>query len=71
MAGPARKQARERRQGMRARGLRRAHLWVHDTADPRVRDEIGREVAAIRAQDRREGMEAYVDAVLADIEGWR
>jgi hypothetical protein len=71
MATPARERMRRYRQQMRARGLRPVNLWVHDTSDPRVRKEIRAEVAAIRAHDRREDTEAYVDAVLAAIGGAR
>jgi hypothetical protein len=70
MAAPARDWMRKHRRQMHAWGFRPLNRWVHDTADPHVRAEIKAEVATIRAHDRPEDTEAYVDAVLADIEGW-
>lgn len=41
----------KRRETLRAQGLRPAQVWVDDIADPKVRDELEREVAEINASE--------------------
>jgi hypothetical protein len=55
---------------LRAQGLRPIQLWVPDTRDPAVCQAIRRDVAALRGHpSSREGDE-FVEAALADLEGW-
>ena len=47
-------QFRRYRAGLKAKGLRRIHLWVPDTASPRFQKELRRQLALIEssAEDR-------------------
>ncbi len=50
-----------RRAFLRAQGLRTAQVWVADIADPKVREELDREVAEINASEDEVVMMQYIE----------
>ena len=66
---PARKVS-DYRDRLRAQGLRPVQFWVPDTRDPAVAERIRREVRALHDSASEAEIEAFLDAALADIDGW-
>ena len=66
----ARERVREHRERLRAEGLRPVQHWVPDLRDPKVREEYAAEVRALRDHPSERDIEPFLDAALADIEGW-
>jgi hypothetical protein len=55
---------------LRARGLRPVELWVHDTRDPEVQARLRREAELVRGHASTRDGNAFLDAALAEIDGW-
>ena len=51
----------KRRAVLRAQGLRTAQVWVADIADPKVREELDREVAEINASEDEIVVMQYIE----------
>ena len=51
------------RAAKRAQGLRLKQIWVWDLRNPRVREEIRREVEEINRRDRESGIMAEIEAM--------
>ena len=51
------------RAAKRAQGLRLKQIWVWDLRDPKVREEIRREVEEINRRDRESGIMAEIEAM--------
>jgi hypothetical protein len=51
------------RAAKRAQGLRLKQLWVPDLRDPKVREEIRREVAEMNRRDRESGVMDYIESL--------
>ena len=51
------------RAAKRAQGLRLKQIWVPDLRDPKVREEIRREVEEINRHDRASGIMAEIEAM--------
>ena len=51
------------RAAKRAQGLRLKQIWVPDLRDPKVREEIRREVEEINRRDRESGIMAEIEAM--------
>ena len=66
----ARERVREHRERLRAEGLRPVQHWVPDLRDPKVREEYAREAWALRDHPSEREIEPFLDACLADVEGW-
>lgn len=54
---------RRYRQRMRAQGLRPVQAWVYDTSSPRFKEEIQRELAAIRNSAEEQEILEWIEAV--------
>ena len=65
----ARKMANYRRR-LRARGLRPVQIWVTDLRDPAVRARLAADAAIVREHRSTAEGHAFVDAALAEVEGW-
>lgn len=65
----ARKMANYRRR-LRARGLRPVQVWVPDLRDPAVRARLAADARTVRDHASTAEGHAFVDAALADVEGW-
>ena len=59
------------RRRLRGRGLRPVQLWVADLRDPAVRARLAADAAIVRGHPSTAEGDAFVDAALADIEGWQ
>ncbi len=70
MPKSALEKTRDYRNQLRARGLRPVQLWVPDTRDPAVAERIRRQVRALRDHPSEAEIEPFLDAALADIDGW-
>jgi hypothetical protein len=64
----ARERMRARRERLRAEGLRPVQHWVPDLRNPRIRAAIRREAALLDRHPDIEQIDAWLDAVLADVE---
>ena len=51
------------RAAKRAQGLRLRQIWVWDLRNPKVREEIRREVEEINRRDRESGIMAEIEAL--------
>ena len=51
------------RAAKRAQGLRLKQIWVWDLRNPKVREEIRREVEEINRRDRESGIMAEIEAM--------
>ncbi len=67
--GPVEK-VNDRDSRLRTRGLRPVGFWLPDTRDPAVAERIRREVLILRDHPSEAEIEPFLDAALADIEGW-
>ena len=71
MAVPAVRKMADYRRRLRARGLRPVQMWVADLRDPAVRARLAADAAIARGHGSTGEGHAFVDAALADIEGWQ
>jgi Protein of unknown function (DUF3018) len=66
---PSAKKVRNHRAKLRAQGLRPVQIWVRDTRAPGFAEEARRQSLAVAAADQRdEGLFAFMDAAWADLE---
>ena len=56
---------------MRAKGYRQVTFWVSDLRNPEVVAEIRREVRALKKHPSSQDGNVFLDASLAEIEGWK
>ncbi len=62
---------RKRRDSVRAAGLMPLQLWVPDTSRPGVAEECRRQSLAVAQADAvDQGLMGFIDAALADADGW-
>lgn len=66
----ARRMADYRRR-LRGRGLRPVQLWVADLRDPAVKARLAADAAIVRGHASTAEGDAFVDAALAEVEGWQ
>ena len=60
------------RDGLRAQGLRPVQIWVPDARRPGFDAECRRQSRlAANADSRDPDLSAWMDAALADVDGWR
>jgi hypothetical protein len=59
------------RRRMRAKGLRPIQLWVPDLRDPERVERVRAEVRALRDHPSSRDGSQFLDAALAEIEGWK
>jgi hypothetical protein len=71
MAEAARRKMAEYRRRLRGRGLRPVQVWVPDLRDPAVRAQLAADALVVRGHASTAEGHVFVDAALADIEGWR
>ena len=55
----------EERRALLAKGYRPVEVWVLDTDDPAVREDIRRQCAAINKADEEDDIEEWLEAVHA------
>ena len=66
---PTSERVQKRRIALRAAGLRPVQIWVPDTRRPGFADECRRQAQAVAAADAMEpGLDAFMDAALADLD---
>lgn len=70
MAKSAANKMADYRKRKREQGLRRIQLWVPDLTDPERRQRVRAEVRALRHHPSTRDGNAFLDAALAEIEGW-
>jgi len=70
MAKSAKRKMSDYRQRMRERGLRQVQIWVPDLRDPERLERLRAEARALRGHPSSCDGDQYIDAALADIEGW-
>ena len=70
MAKSARRKMSDYRERMRARGLRQVQLWVPDLRNPVRVARLRAEVTALRDHPSSRDGNQFLDAALAEIEGW-
>ncbi len=63
---------RKRRAALRQTGLRPVQIWVPDTRRPGFAEECRRQSRLVAAADLADPeLIAFMDAALADVDGWR
>jgi hypothetical protein len=70
MAKSAKRKMSDYRQRKRAQGLRQIQLWVADLSDPERVARLRAEVRALRGHPSSRDGDRFLDAALAEIEGW-
>jgi hypothetical protein len=55
---------------MRERGLRQVQFWVPDLRDPKRVESLRADVRALRDHPSSHDGNQFLDAALAEIEGW-
>lgn len=70
MAKSARRKMSNYRRRMRERGLRQVQFWVPDLRDPERVERLRAEVRALRDHPSSRDGNRFLDAALAEIEGW-
>lgn len=71
MPTPVSKRVQKRRDALRAAGLRPVQIWVPDTRRPGFADECKRQAALVAETERHDAeLSDFLDAALADLEGW-
>ena len=70
MAEAAARKMAEYRRRLRARGLRPVQVWMLDLRDQAIRARLASEARAVRDHTSTAEGHAFVDAALADVEGW-
>ncbi|MBU3032251.1 antitoxin MazE family protein [Paracoccus marinaquae] len=69
---PVSERVQKRRDALRAAGLRPVQIWVPDTRRPGFSSECRRQAALIATADRQDpGLSDFMDAALADLDGWK
>jgi hypothetical protein len=68
-SGAANKMSAYRRR-LREQGLRPIQIWVPDLRDPARRERLRRDVQSLRGHPSDAEGNAFLDAALAEIEGW-
>jgi len=71
MAKSAKHKMSDYRDRMRARGLRPIQLWVPDLRDPERVERLRAEVRFLRDHASSRDGNRFLDAALAEIEGWK
>ncbi len=62
---------RKGRAALRSAGLRPVQIWVPDTRRPGFAEECRRQSTVVATADRRDReMVQFIDAALADVDGW-
>lgn len=59
------------RRRLRARGLRPIQVWVPDMRDPARREQLRRDLEILKNHPSNADGNAFLDAALAEIEGWK
>ncbi len=71
MAISTAERVQKRRDAMRMAGLRPVQIWVPDTRRPDFADECRRQSRRVAEADTRDdALELFMEAALADIDGW-
>lgn len=71
MHTPVNERVRKRRDAMRNMGLRPVQIWVPDTRRPGFAEECRRQCrVAARLDDLDPELDDFMDAALADMDGW-
>lgn len=70
MAEAAARKMADYRRRLRARGLRPVQVWVLDLRDPVVQARLAADARTVRDHASTAEGHAFVDAALADVEGW-
>lgn len=71
MQTPVNERVRKRRDAMRQAGLRPVQIWVPDTRRPDFASECQRQCrAAAQADAADTDLQDFMDAALAETEGW-
>lgn len=71
MGKPVSERVQERRDALRAAGLRPVQIWVPDTRRPGFADECRRQARVIAAAESAdEDLRNFMDAALADLNGF-
>ena len=71
MAALVAERVKKRRNALRRAGLRPVQLWVPDTRAPAFAEECRRQSTLVAKADAADsGLLEFLDASLADIEGW-
>jgi Antitoxin MazE-like len=65
-----RDKARAYRNRKREQGLRPVQIWVPDVRDPAFRERVRADVRALKKHPSSADANAFLDAALAEIEGW-
>lgn len=71
MAKSARRKMSDYRQRMRSKGLRPIQLWVPDLRDPERIERLRAEVRFLRDHASSRDGNRFLDAALAEIDGWK
>jgi hypothetical protein len=71
MAKSASHKMSDYRERMRAKGLRPIQLWVPDMRDPQRVEQLRAEVRFLREHPSSRDGNRFLDAALAEIEGWQ
>jgi len=71
MATPVAERVQKRRTALRMAGLRPVQIWVPDTRRPNFAAECRRQSKLAAQADLADvGMMEFMDAALADVDGW-
>lgn len=71
MQTPVNERVQKRRDTMRQAGLRPVQIWVPDTRRPGFAEECRRQCRiAAQADAADPGLDEFMDAALADVDGW-
>lgn len=70
MANQAAKKMSAYRRRLREQGLRPIQVWVPDMRDPARREQLRRDVQKLKGHPSDAEGNAFLDAALAEIEGW-
>lgn len=72
MATPVSERVQKHRDALRAAGLRPVQIWVPDTRRPGFAAECRRQAMLVAKADRRDAdLSDFMDAALADLDGWQ
>jgi hypothetical protein len=72
MAPSTAARVRKRRDALRRAGLRPVQIWVPDTRRPGFAEECRRQSRLVAAADLADAdLLGFMDAALADVDGWR
>jgi hypothetical protein len=69
---PIAARVRKRRDALRKAGLRPVQTWVPDTRAKGFQDECRRQARLVAQADQQDvELSSFLDAALADVDGWR